>query len=126
MKWVEIEHGNKELPDWLRSAAINDDGTVFAPAALAGNEQAAFSIASWDGVPAVVNYVHVFLPTTYLAPECPQIEMLCKKSSTRFETLSQHLGKHESIMQTRQQGPRGGAGHRARPSALALLRRTTA
>jgi hypothetical protein len=29
------------MPKWMRSAAVGDDGTIFAPAAMTGNEQRA-------------------------------------------------------------------------------------
>lgn len=79
MNWYETAAQDNKFPDWLRSAAINEEGTVFAPAELTGNERDAFLRASWDGVPAVIHRGHVYLPTTWLARECPQIKILCKK-----------------------------------------------
>jgi hypothetical protein len=79
MNWIKVKPQNKKLPAWLCSAVINDEGTVFAPAALTGNEQSAVLSASWDGAPAVIRAGHVFLPTSWLARDCPQIERLCEK-----------------------------------------------
>lgn len=79
MDWYETAPQDKKFPGWLRSAAINEEGTVFAPAALTGNEGGAFLCASWDGVPTVIHRGHVYLPTAWLAREHPQVELLCKK-----------------------------------------------
>lgn len=71
------------MPTWRRSAGIDEEGRVYAPAALAGNEQRVFLCASWDGVPMASHLKHVYLPTTWLAREHPDLREVCE----RIETL---------------------------------------
>lgn len=92
MDWFETALQDRNYPGWLRSAAINEEGTVFAPAALTGNEMSAFLKASWDGVRAVIYRGHVFLPTTWLALEYPQVEMLCEKIESRVRANAAAAG----------------------------------
>jgi hypothetical protein len=70
------------MPEWMRSVAVGDDGTIFAPAAMSGNEQRAMLCASWDGVPAVLsgrgNAKHVYLPVKWLAKEYPELSELVR------------------------------------------------
>jgi hypothetical protein len=72
--WFEVKRpqGTQE-PRWKFCAAINDKNTVFAPAAIAGNEQAIFLCDSFDGVPAVISKHHVYLPTAWLVKEYPDM-----------------------------------------------------
>jgi len=78
MQWFVIDNPDgHRLPKWQRSAAVDDAGTVFAPAAIAGNEQSIFFCASWDGVPGVASRKHIFLPVEWLAREYPLTRDLC-------------------------------------------------
>jgi hypothetical protein len=70
LEWCCVE-GNG--PKWARLAALSDDGTVFIPAALMGNETRAFLCASWDGLPAAMEAGHVYLPAKWMASNCPDI-----------------------------------------------------
>jgi hypothetical protein len=74
MQWFSVirPQGTRE-PQWKLCAGIDDDGTVFAPAGIAGNEQTVLLCALFDGVPAVVDKRHVYLPTTWLANEYPDM-----------------------------------------------------
>lgn len=79
MLWIEIENTtSRKIPKWLLSAAMADDGTIFAPAAISGNEQAAVLSASWDGVAMVMYRNHAFLPTAWLMKEYPKTQELCE------------------------------------------------
>jgi hypothetical protein len=52
MQWFCVEQSPEQrMPKWMRSVAVGDDGVIFAPAAMSGNEQRALLCASWDGVP---------------------------------------------------------------------------
>jgi hypothetical protein len=81
LKWIAVANipGRKQLPEWQRSAAIDADGAVYAPAVLAGNERAVFLCAAYDGVSAVTDGGHVFLPTSWLRREYPCIAETCDK-----------------------------------------------
>jgi hypothetical protein len=79
-------------PQWHFSAAINDNGIVFAPAAIVGNEQRIMLCAAFDGGPAVIKKGHVYLPTDWLIKEFPDwaevfraIERRAKKEITTSE-----------------------------------------
>lgn len=65
-------------PRWMLSAAVDSEGTVFAPAVITGNEQKALLCAIWDGgVPLVSNDGHPYLPVRWLAAYCPEEANLC-------------------------------------------------
>jgi hypothetical protein len=72
IEWFSVERpqGTQE-PRWKFCAAIDAEGIVFAPAAIAGNEQAVMLCAAFDGIPAVISKHHVYLPTTWLADNYP-------------------------------------------------------
>jgi hypothetical protein len=75
MTWFTMANPpGSDRPAWMRSAALADDGTVFAPAAIAGNELRSFLVAAWDGdVPTVTDHGHYYLPTSWLAREYPDV-----------------------------------------------------
>ncbi|MFJ7792905.1 hypothetical protein [Pseudomonas sp. NPDC096950] len=79
MRWIELESvPGKKMPRWQRSAGLGDDGTVYAPAAMGGNEQAVMLCAGYDGITLVSYLNHVFVSTDWLAKEYPQLEGLCE------------------------------------------------
>jgi hypothetical protein len=75
----------------MRSVAVADDGTIFAPAAMSGNEQRAMLCASWDGVPAVLNAKHVYLPVKWLAKEYPELAEVVRNIERRINAEFPHL-----------------------------------
>jgi hypothetical protein len=85
--------GMKKYPKWMRSAAIEiPGGTVYAPAAMMGNENLAFLCASYDGQTALVDNGHLYLSTKFLAQELKNdAEMVaaCKKIE---RTMLKHFG----------------------------------
>jgi hypothetical protein len=80
MRWCCLE---KPPTGWARSAALDGDGTVFAPAAIAGTEEAVLLSATWDGVTILMDCGHPYLPTGWLAGEYPEIADICTKIETR-------------------------------------------
>ncbi len=64
-------------PEWQRSAAIDREGTVFAPAAITDREEAAFLGALQDGVPLLESDGHIFLPTWWIRREFPDVADIC-------------------------------------------------
>lgn len=85
MIWLETEtpSGKKKLPRWVRSMGISDDGVVFVPAAMAGNEQAVFLCTAYDGTASVTYLNHVFVSSTWLAKEYPDTRELCEIMENR-------------------------------------------
>lgn len=78
LTWIMTDGNGIKAPKWQRLAAVADDGTVFVPAAIAGNEQMIFLIAGWDGnVPVVSNRKHLYVPARWLAKERPDIADVC-------------------------------------------------
>lgn len=72
--WVMTEKGKERLPKWARSAAVRSDGTVFLPAAYAGNENMVFLCAGYDGdVPVLSANHHLYIPTWWIAREYPEL-----------------------------------------------------
>jgi hypothetical protein len=60
-------------PRWKRSAGVDVDGTVFVPAAICGNEQAAVMCASFDGVSMVLFLNHAYIPAQWVKKEYPAL-----------------------------------------------------
>jgi hypothetical protein len=92
MDWIERKSQNTKFPTYLRTAGIDEEGTVFAPAALTGNEKNAALCAIWDGIPAAIHRGHVFLPTSWMTQHCPKIEMLCGKIESRVRAAAKVQG----------------------------------
>jgi hypothetical protein len=84
MDWIKKNFQKRKVPAYVRTAGIDEEGRVFASAALTGNERDAVLRAVWDGVPAVIHDGHVFLPTSWLARDCPHIELPCEKIEARL------------------------------------------
>lgn len=89
MRWIELQSiPSKKMPRWQRSAGLGDDGTVYAPAAMAGNEQAIMLCAGYDGV-ALVSYLnHVFVSTDWLSKEYPHLEGLCESIARKVKKIA--------------------------------------
>lgn len=73
-------------PDWLRSAAMDDAGTVFAPAAMLGNEDAALLMAGFDGMTLIVDDGHAYLPIDWIARERPDLADVCELVGRRVRS----------------------------------------
>ena len=90
MKWLYVENpaGHKK-PQWMLSAALADDGTVFVPAVIAGNEGRVLLMASWDGISSVFDDGHIYLPADWMALEWPDISDVCLQIKSR---VHEHFG----------------------------------
>lgn len=73
-------------PEWVRTAGYAENGDVFAPSAITGNEKVAFMCAAFDGVPMFVLDGHPFFPTHWLATEYPETAELCTKIEARVRS----------------------------------------
>jgi hypothetical protein len=70
--WYEVpQPEGKKLPKWTRSAAISDDGKVFIPCAIGGDEQEVFLCTLYDHTPSVEYLNHHYVPSDWLAKEFP-------------------------------------------------------
>jgi hypothetical protein len=89
LRWVAA-NGGKNLPEWQRSACIDHNETVFAPAIISGNEKAALLSASFDGEPMVVDDGHIYLRCAWLRQEYPEIQ---KTMEVIERTVRKHFSK---------------------------------
>lgn len=63
----------KGVPQWFVSAIVDENGAVYLPACMAGNETIVLLMAQFDGVSPITHERHGFLPTTWLIREFPGI-----------------------------------------------------
>jgi len=63
--------GNPGKHGILGQVAVSDAGEVFIPAAMGGNENIVALCAMHDGVSAITNRGHVFLPISWMKNEFP-------------------------------------------------------
>jgi hypothetical protein len=57
---------------------------------MTGNEKRAMLCASWDGVSAVLNANHVYLPVKWLAKEYPELSELARRIERRVNAEFLH------------------------------------
>lgn len=62
---------DKPAPPWARVFGMTRDGTVYAPAALTGDETATLEKAAAEGVAAAMKNDHAFLPAPWLVRSYP-------------------------------------------------------
>ena len=91
MEWFYLEkQENSKLPEWKRSFAINDDGVVFVPGALAGiSENEVHLCSHFDATPSVENKNHRYFPSKWLAKEFPKSSQLCALIEQEAERISE-------------------------------------
>lgn len=65
-------------PKWQRSAAIDQDGEVYIPAVIAGNEKTVFLCVAGDIEPVVIDSGHLFVRATWMAREFPAERAVCE------------------------------------------------
>lgn len=58
--------------EWLRAFYVNDDGEIYLPCGMFGNETGALLGLVHDGVPYVSEDGHVYAPTKWLIKEYPK------------------------------------------------------
>lgn len=64
-QWV-VAGEPKKSEEWMASAFVQSDGTVFFPAVFLGSEMAAVMCAAHDGEPMVESDGHVYLRSSWL------------------------------------------------------------
>lgn len=80
MIWLMIDnHTGLDAPRWVRSIAVADDGTVYAPAAMTNDEDGAFARVFFDGeIKMIFDEDHLYLPTRWIAGAYPEVADLCE------------------------------------------------
>lgn len=93
VQFYKFHRNGKSLPknqEWIMEVGIDDDGTVYAPSACCpGGEKVALFWASFDGVPIVLHFEHIYCPTDWLRSQIN--EELLGASGTQREELKQTL-----------------------------------
>jgi len=79
LTWYENKIGYPKTPKWIRTIAVADDGKIFIPAAIYGDEKVAFLCASFDGVAHIINDEHLYLPLDWVENESsdPRVKNIC-------------------------------------------------
>ena len=73
LEWFVLEQENEKLPEWARSFAIAEDGTIFVPGALAGiSEHEIFLCSCSDATRHAIHKNHRYFPSQWLAKEFPK------------------------------------------------------
>lgn len=81
MIWLTVDdRDGRDTPRWVRSVAVADDGTVYAPAAMTDDEAGAFNRAFFTGeIKMVFDEDHLYLPTRWIAGAYPGVADICDK-----------------------------------------------
>lgn len=98
--WFSVPNSEqKRFPEWRRSFGISAKGTVFVPAAMAGDDEELHVMlcASADGQGSAVYLDHHFVPSAWLKREFPKhselIEIIeARAQLTMAEVFQQHEG----------------------------------
>lgn len=75
-------------PRWRRLVAVDDDGTVFVPAAMSGNEQKAVLLSAYDAVKCIERSGHFYLPTAFMVATFPDTLQACQAAEA---SVKRHL-----------------------------------
>lgn len=95
LTWFVFDPPNAdECPEWLRTAALDQDGTAWACAAfLHDRELLAVLLAGMDREPAVMCDGHFYLRIPWMREQCPQFDHILA-GFERGATLAYHAGSH--------------------------------
>ena len=75
-----------KTPAWRRTAAIDRDGVVYAPAGLINSqENIIFLCASSAGIQYIIDDGHLYLPTSWLIQEYPDWSAIMQTIETRMQ-----------------------------------------
>lgn len=88
LDWYIVENPpGHDRPQWQRSACVDIEGDIYAPAGLFGDEARAHLCAMWDGVSCVFREDHVYLPTYWLAKHYPDDSDLVAIIEVKVDSL---------------------------------------
>jgi hypothetical protein len=83
--WIEVpDSAVGRSPAWMRRVGLAPDGTIYLPAAFAGDEREMADRAERDGQYPVTYMNHAFVPADWIARVAPDKADLCA-SAERFE-----------------------------------------
>lgn len=100
IQWLSVSNPNgKRFPEWRRSFGIGGSGTVFVPAAMAGDETEmnVMLCACSDGQSTAVHLDHHFVPSDWLKREFPKHLELIEIIEARARTALDEVGHQESV-----------------------------
>lgn len=89
--WFSVSNTeHKRYPEWRRSFGVSDDGIVFVPAAMSGDdsEHLVMLCAAGDGQPTAVHLDHHFVPSEWLKQEFPKHSELIEILEARAQTIT--------------------------------------
>lgn len=90
MQWYVAEFTEgKKIPKWQRTLAVDDNGTIYVPAAIAGNEMSVFLAVTYDNIPVICDSNHLYVPVTWLAREYPDTADLCALIESNVKITNQ-------------------------------------
>ncbi len=80
MDWFVSDMGGDKFPRWMRTFGISkENGEVFVPAAIAGDEREVGLRAKGNGVPCFHHNEHAYVPATWLSRAFPGTREVCEK-----------------------------------------------
>lgn len=94
LDWVEFQAG-KEVPWWMSTVAISDNGIIFVSAALAGDEQVVLWCTQIEDTPYAMSDDHVFVPSTWLAAKFTGTRELCQMMEQWVKEMEQDEGEEQ-------------------------------
>lgn len=101
--WFAVDNPEKKrIPEWRRSCGISDKGTVFVPAAMAGDETE-FNVmlcAQDDQQHVAVHLNHYFVPSTWLKQEFPKHLELIEIIENRVHLATAEMSQRQTIPET--------------------------
>lgn len=106
LRWYNVDSPSARYapPSWLRSASVDEQGNVYIPAALAGDETIVLLHATWSGnIPIIMNQFlddsepHVYLPTWWIIAVYPNIANAIREieRKVKLDWLLEHAESQE-------------------------------
>lgn len=95
IRWFCVDNiRGKRFPEWRRSFGVCDTGTVYVPAAMAGDESEmkVFMCACGDGQSTAVHLEHHFVPSAWLKIVFPKHSDLIGMIEARAQTALSECG----------------------------------
>ncbi|WP_419737270.1 hypothetical protein [Pseudomonas sp. COR18] len=96
--WFSVSNPDgRRFPEWRRSFGLGYDGTVFVPAAMAGDETElnVMFCACGDGQSTAAHLDHHFVPSDWLKREFPKHAELIEMIELRAQTVLSELNHQE-------------------------------
>jgi hypothetical protein len=75
---AEDPEGFEAAPAWKRSAILDDNGSVWVPAIIAGNERIVFLCLGYDAQNYIIEQGHVFVKAEWMKKTFPETSEICE------------------------------------------------